>query len=139
MTKEIVEGIGSALLQEFGYESHTEPMGQEKLTPCFVISCVESSDQKYPGNRYLLKNAFKIRYFPKLEDNAEAEYYETAERMKNCLEFLQIEGHPIPAGEKKYEITDQGLSFFVNYNCFIYQAEEQNAMENMDSRTNVKG
>ena len=139
MTREIVKGIRNALFQEFGYESHTEPVGQEKTTPCFLISCVHSSDKKYPGNRYLLTNDFRIRYLPKPEENAESEYYEMAERMKKCLEFIQIESQQIPSGEKKYEITDQGLSFFVNYNCFVYKAGEQSAMERMDSKTNVKG
>ena len=65
--QDIVKGIIKALNNEFGnnytYYINDIPQGFEE--PSFYVRLLDSSFNLIYGNRYLRKNIFMIRYFPK--------------------------------------------------------------------------
>lgn len=142
MINSIIEAIGIALNAEFGdrYEIHREAMEQGLEEPCFFIFCIHPTNQQFLGTRYLRTNQFCIQYFPESQEKRQ-ECYTVAERMWQCLEYVVIrdEDKPIRGTRMKYEVVDDILHFFVNYDLFVYKGKESVVMEEFSSRSQVKG
>lgn len=142
MINSIIRAISIALNAEFGsgYTIYAEDVEQGLKEPCFFISCISHSHKLYLGKRYFRENQFCIQYFPPSGQQGAEECHETAERLEACLEYLEVSGGLIRGTAMHYEISDGILHFFVNYDCFVRSAaEQQDAMEGMESRTGVKG
>lgn len=139
MIQAIIEGISNALFTEFGFENHMEQIKQGLEGPCFFIQCINPSFKRYPGNRYFQQSQFAVQYFPESEYGANAECYAVAGRMCLCLEMIQAGGGSIRGTKMNYRVEDGVLSFFVNYDCFLRLAEEQEAMGSMERSIYAKG
>lgn len=138
MITTLIESISIALHQEFKekeYEIHMEEIKQDLKEPCFFIMCLNPTHKLVLGKRYFRKNQFVIQYFPESKQNKKRECHSVAERMTWCLEHLSVIGETIPIRGTKmhYEIVDDVLQFFVNYDCFIYKVESKETMETMES------
>lgn len=136
MINEIIAGICNALAKEFNCEICTE---QSLSRPHFHISCVRSTWKKQLADRYLMKNEFEIRYLPVSETQPASECYEAAGKLNWLLEFIEVNGILLCADDRKSEIVDGKLNYFVNYECLIYKQKQQTAMDSVSSKTNVKG
>ncbi len=140
MINHIIAGISIALDEEFGdaYEIHMEEIKQDLKEPCFFISCLNPTMERFMGKRYFRRNQFCIQYFPST-DSMQAECHDVAERMLWKLEQILVSEEPIRGTKMKYEVVDEVLNFFVNYDMFIYRAEEIDLMDTIESNTSVKG
>lgn len=137
MINSIIEAISITLDAEFGYETHMEEIKQDLVEPCFYISCLNPTVELFLGKRYFRQNQFVIQYFPE-SDNEQRECNSVAERLMWSLEYITLDGDLIRGTAMKYEVIDGILSFFVNYDCFVYRVEENTPMEVMESTTDVK-
>lgn len=116
-----------------------EEIKQGLEEPCFFIQCINPSFRRYLGNRYFQQSQFAIQYFPESENGANAECYAVAERMCFCLEVIQAGGEPLRGAKMDYRVEDGILTFFVNYDCFLYMQGNQVAMGDMKTNTRMKG
>lgn len=137
MINSIIAAISVALNAEFGYENHMEEIKQDLVEPCFFIQCVNPTTELFLGKRYFRQNSFCIQYFPKGEDK-QRECNEVAEKMIWCLEYITVDGQKMRGTKMKYNVVDDVLNFFLNYDCFVYRVETDEAMETLESTTNVK-
>lgn len=142
MINPIIKGISIALYAEFGdgYKIYAEDVEQGLKEPCFFVSCISSSDRLYFDKRHLRENQFCIQYFPAPGRRQTKECHDIAERLEKCLEYLNAQSGLIRGTKMHYEISDEILHFFVNYDCFIRRRTgDQDGMQAMENRTNVKG
>lgn len=140
MTSSMMEGISAALAAEFGggYEIYMEEIRQDLKGPCFFIQCLEASRKLARGRRYLKRGQFCIQYFPQSVEDRNRECHGVAERMDRCLEYIRA-GNRMRGTKMCSRIADGVLSFFVNYDCFVYGEQERiPAMDEMASHTTVK-
>ncbi len=137
MINSIIAAISVALNAEFGYENHMEEIKQDLVEPCFFIQCVNPTSELFWGKRYFRQNSFCIQYFPKGEDK-QRECNEVAEKMIWCLEYITVDGQKMRGTKMKYKVVDDVLNFFLNYDCFVYKVKTDEAMETLESTTNVK-
>lgn len=142
MTNAIIDAVSAALDKEFGdgcmiCAEETEP-GAEKS--CFFISCINSAERPLPGKRYSRTNQFCIRYIP-AGSKKQWECNGAAERMRQCLEYITVQGtdRPIRGTKMNYEVADGVLNFFVNYDCFVRRVVQQERMEQLEKKNGVKG
>ena len=141
MLNTIMEAISVALDAEFGdgYETYIEEMSQDMDGHAFFIQCPNPTDRLFLGKRYFRQNQFCIQYFPLSEDDRNRECYEVLERMNLCLEYIDVDG-PMMGTKMNGKVVDGVLSFFVNYDCFVYRrGEAVPMMEEVSSETHVKG
>ena len=141
MINTIMEAISVALDAEFGdgYETYIEEISQDMDGHAFFIQCPNPTDRLFLGKRYFRQNQFCIQYFPLSEDDRNRECYEVLERMNLCLEYIDVDG-PMMGTKMNGKVVDGGLSFFVNYDCFVYRrGEAVPMMEEVSSETHVKG
>ena len=130
MINAIIGGISTALYGWFGdrYEIHAEEIKQDLKEPCFFIACINPTHDLFLGRRYFRENSFSIQYFPESE-HVQRECLDVAESMTECLEVISVDGVPIRGTKMKYEVIDEVLHFFVNYDCFVYKTEDSTPME----------
>lgn len=135
----IISGISNALFEAFGYENHADKIPQDLSPPCFYIQCLEPKIKKYIGTRYLRKNHFVIQYFPRSENNTVTECNSVGEEMFECLEVINADGFFLRGTEMKFEIVDDVLHFFVDYNSFVRKLGQKETMGSLQNGVHVKG
>lgn len=140
MINSIIESISMALSTEFGEDAciHMEEIKQDWKEPCFFISCINPTARLFMGQRYFRQNKFSIQYFPGTEEK-QRECNDTAERMLWCLECINTNDGPIRGTNMNYEVIDQVLHFFVNYDMFVYKITKHTPMEKIEISTELKG
>lgn len=142
MINAILEAVSISLHAEFGdgYEIYREAKTQGLKEPCFFIQCLNPADSLFFGKRYFRRSPFCIQYFPEDSLHEKEECYAVAERLFRCLECLEADGWRVRGTKRNYEIVDGILHFFVNYDRFVYKAEESvGMMEEVSAGTSVKG
>lgn len=139
MINKITESISIALDAEFGeeYTIMREVSKQDLKEPCFFIACINPSMKQFLGRRYCRKNQFAIQYFPKSECVNE-ECGSVAERLFFCLEYIAVLKDLLRGTNMHYEIADNVLNFFVNYDCFVREQREDTPLEHVEIANHVK-
>lgn len=140
MGEEIRSGIGKALKTEFGgeYPIYSEEVKQGMTTPCFFISCVEASQQRFLSGRFLCENKFLIRFYPKDDSRKKQQCFQTAQRLFDCLLWIKA-GEDLLMGRKMSGRTENGiLSFYVNYDYFGYKKEDKTPMGELTENVRAK-
>lgn len=142
MINSIIEAISIALNKEFGdeYRVYADNVEQGLVEPCFFVSCVSQSEKLFMGKRYFIENLFCVQYFPKDLSREKEECNETAQRLFNCLEWLKVAEDLTMGTKLRGELVGGVLSFFVNYNMFVYKVGgSKPPMEELAEKTTVKG
>jgi hypothetical protein len=122
MINKIIDGICVAINSEFGdpYEIYTESIEQGLNEPCFSVLCLNPTINQFFGKRYFRTNQFCIHYFPSsIEKRSECQT--VIERLIGALEYITIDGDQCRGTEMHFEVVDGVLSFFVNYDMYVYK------------------
>ena len=141
MIQSIIDAISIAINAEFGdpYEIYTESVEQGFEEPCFSILCLNPAITQMVGKRYFRSNQFCIHYFPESSDER-AECHAVAERLIGALEYITVDGDLCRGTGMHHEVTDGVLSFFVNYDMYVFKEEVAEAiMESYEHDTRMKG
>lgn len=142
MLNSIIESISAALNAEFGggYKIYREAKRQGLQEPCFFIQSLNPTEKLFLGKRHFRQSQFCVQYFPKDESRANEECCMVAERLFERLEWLETNDGPVMGTGMSCETADGILSFFVNYDMFVYKAAESPpSMEEVSSETSLKG
>ena len=141
MINKIIDGISVAINSEFSdsHDIHTEAVNQGLDDGSFSILCLNPTNNQVLGKRYFRTNKFCIHYFPK-SNEPRSECQSVVERLMDCLEIIKVEGDLVRGTKMNSEIVDGVLSFFVNYDMFVYkEAVREPVMETLRYNTDVKG
>lgn len=143
MIGDIINGIAAKLHEVFGenYVIYKENVKQNLQEPCFMIDVIEPMQFAKLPTRYLRSYPMDVLYFPKDTINSKEEIYEIAERLFIELEYIFVLDNLCRGTKMRYEIVDDVLHFFVNYDFFVNKRtnEEENHMSELtvDSNTEV--
>ncbi len=141
MIKKIIDGILAALSEEFGdeYTLYTESVKQGMKEPCFFVFCISPNTRVFRGRRYYHENQFAIQYLT-AADEPRTECTNVAENLFACLELITVDGDLMRGTDMNADISDEVLTFTVNYNFFSYVANTEEPMEVFEgTETEVKG
>lgn len=125
MVNDIIDGIVLKLDSTFGDDStiYTESIEQDFEEPCFYIRMLKASGKLIRNNRYFLEHSFDVHYFPDTADK-NAEMHGVADKLYN-LEYITSRGGLIRGTKMNYEIVDEVLHFYVQYNYFAILTQEE--------------
>lgn len=141
MINSIISGISVSIFEEFGegYEIYTEKIEQGINEPCFLISSLSQSSKQFFSSRYKKDNLFSIQYFPS-SNEIKAECNDVAERLNNCLEWINVNSNLIRGTNINSEMTDDVLHVSVTYNYFAVSKTKDgvDAMNEYSVQNNVK-
>lgn len=133
MLNNIIDGISVKLDKTFGesYTIYSEDVEQGINEPCFFICTLNPSKVPYPSGRTLKKNSFDIHYFPYSRDK-NSEINEIAEILLEELEYIEINGDLVRGTNMNFEIIDNVLHFFVDYNYFTLKSNNTDKMNKVE-------
>ncbi len=133
----LIDALGRALMFEFGeeYAVYDEEVKQGVKAPCFFVSLCESKERLYFGFRYFRENRFLIQYYPKGSNRKKRECDEVSERLFDCLLWIRDGGEAFMGRKMRSEYEKGVLSFFVNYDMFIYRKEDRTLMGELSQRS----
>ena len=141
MINKIIDGICVAIGSEFGdpYEIYTESIEQGLNEPCFSVLCLNPTINQVLGKRYFRRNQFCIHYFPSSNEQR-SECYAVIEKLMKALETITVDGDLCRGTDMHGEVVDNVLSFFVNYDMYVYEEKTaEPAMESVSHNTAMKG
>ena len=141
MINKIIDGISVAINSEFGdhYEIYTESVEQGLKEPCFSIVCINPAINQVLGKRYFRTNQFCIHYFPKSNEKL-FELHSVTEKLMDALEIITVDGDKCRGTNMHGEVFDGVLSFFVNYDMYVYKHKDtEPMMETVSHSTSMKG
>lgn len=142
MINEIIAGISTKLFETFGanYTIYTENVEQFLKEPCFYIELVNSNRSQIIGNRYKSENSFDIHFFT-AEDELKKDFRSVADVLFDALEYIRLGNGDLLRGiNMHYEIVDDVLHFFVDYNMILQKVfEPAETMKNYETKIKMKG
>lgn len=138
MLKKLIIAINTALEKvNSKAEIYIEEVPQGFKEPCFCVQVLNPDEKQLLGERYLRTYNFCIQYFPKkgLWENAE-----TAELLHRILNQINLEnGDSIRGINRRYEIVDKKLLYFVTYKLHIRDVDmSDNYMGEISYKGGVK-
>lgn len=139
MINDIITAISIAICKEFGddYTIYADQIKQGLKEPCFFVFCLNPTNNHFLGKKYLRTNLFCIQYFPK-GCKANRNCHDVAETLQEQLEYIVMDNDLIQGTKMKHEIVDGVLSFFINYDMFVYKIEEKTTMGEQKFNGRVK-
>ena len=141
MLNEIIKGISIALNTAFGdeYEIYQNDVEQDLGEGCFFIQVLKPELSPLLGRRSMKRNPFDVLYFPKAPGN-NTEMFTVAETLMECLTLISLPNGDLLHGTSvNYEIVDDVLHFFVNYNLPMIRPAEQTYMETLETAVGTIG
>lgn len=151
MVRNILDGITKAIYNRFGddYDIYVNAEEQGVNEPCFFVYLVNSSEDEKIMGRYLQKNLFNIIYFPKNEELTRSdtgyyepniECYEVLNILNQILRYVELEeGDVIRGTNISGEVSDNRLTFFVNYDLYVNRNSLGDLMEECTVNAREKG
>lgn len=141
MLNKIVDGIIQQILLEFGneYRVYTENVEQGLVTPCFLLTSLNSIHNAELGSRYNKTHPFSVQYFP-VGAEPKAECHGVYDRLSECLEYISTDEGLLRYGELSGQIEDDVLTVTVSYKVLVFKGTaKDNEMSEMKVISNVRG
>ena len=116
---------------------HDEEIPQELKPPCFFVRLLEPEHTQELGRRFFRYHPFDVHYFA--PDRSNTAMYEMAERLTEALQQIQVAGRPVRGTGMRFEIVDDVLHFFVNYDFHVWAPRPDDpAMGSLDVQEGLK-
>ena len=141
MLNDIIIGISQALDAKFpGSDIHVDEIQQDLNPPCFLIVSLMNTEVQKLGDRYWREHSFDIHYFPQNIVKPFREAATVGGALQTVLEYITVNGALVRGTERRYELVDGVLHFFVNYNVFVRKIKDPaDYMETLEHSQLVKG
>lgn len=144
IVNEILGCIAQAIHEEFGvgYAIYDEMKEQELKEPCFFIFSLGAPDSLVLGirdgqERHYRPMQFGIQYFPS-SHNRKSECNDVADRLCECLEWIEASDGPLLGSGMDRTYTDGVLTFTVSYSLYTLKRNEKTSMGSLEQGTTVK-
>ena len=127
----IPKAVGAAIA-ETGAAVYVEALPQGFRAPCFFVREVKHSCVRTVGERFREKAEIVIVYHPKDKQNAREECAEVSNSLFEQLEFVKTDDGLIHGIEKRSEIENGTLSFYVSFEFFTLIGSKTEKMESLN-------
>ena len=138
MINDVITAISRALDEKFGCPIHDEPVEQGLAPPCFIIDIVDAESAPFLYKRSNRVYNFDVVYISK--SGAYAEMYGVADKLIPALNTVtMIDGTQLLSYDKRYEIVDGDMHFFVTYQMPVRETEDEDPMESYSLNSEIGG
>lgn len=138
MINDVIAAISRALDEKFGCPIHAEPVEQGLSPPCFIISVIDAESEPFLYKRSNRVYNFDVVYISK--SGAFAEMYGVADKLIAALNIVMMtDGARLLAYDKRYEIVDGDMHFFITYQMPVIETEDEDPMESYSLNSEIGG
>lgn len=119
MVDEVISAVSNSLYKEFGsnYKLYADNIEQDMTRPCFFLNIIRPALLPATIGRDEMSVPLVIQYFP-TSIGKRMECYAVADKMFHCLKYPEYKGVKYRGTDLKYDINDDKLNFYVQYNFF---------------------
>ena len=138
MINDVITAISRTLDARFGCPIHAEPVEQGLTPPCFIINIVDAESEPLLYTRSNRVYNFDVVYISK--SGAYSEMYSVADKLIAALNTVtMIDGTQLLAYDKRYEIVDGDMHFFMTYQMPVIETEDKDPMESYSLSSEIGG
>ncbi|MEK3912213.1 DUF6838 family protein [Paenibacillus sp. FSL H7-0331] len=142
----ISEDIKSGMLArleelEPGYGRYNEQMPGDAQKPAFLVSLVDSTQQKEINRRYRRSMTFAIQFFPDPGSLTQrADCLRMGERLYSQLECVVSDNILYRGSGMKYEVVDEELQFNISFSIRLIHEQETvpSLMETIEQEGHIR-
>ncbi|MBB6632763.1 phage tail terminator family protein [Cohnella thailandensis] len=114
-----------------------EEIKQQLSPPGFFVRLLEPAHTQELGRRYQRTHPFDVHYFAPERKNDDM--YAMAEQLTSALQEIHVAGRPVRGTGMRFEVVDEVLHFFVNYNFQVWASPpDVPAMQTLNVREEIK-
>lgn len=136
MINDIISAISHTLDAKFGYPVYAETVEQGLMPPCFIINVVDAENEPLLSTRANRIYNFDVVYISR--SGARAEMYNVADKLIATLNIITMSDNTkLLSYDKRYEIVDDDMHFFVTYQMTVIGAESKDPMENYSLQNGI--
>ncbi len=122
MVNALINAIAKAIKKEFSQcNLYTEQLEQGFESPCFFILCISHKEHDRLAVRFLAEHTFCISYFPQ---KGKQECWEVQSKLNRLLEQIKLDNGFVRGTNRKGEIHDNVLHFFVDYDFYMRKEKQ---------------
>lgn len=135
---DVIFAVSRALDAAFpDYDIAAEEIKQELKPPCFFLKLLAPSHGQELGRRFARYHTIDVHFFA--ADRKNISMYEMAEHLSNVLQWVEVAGRPVRGTGMRFEIVDEVLHFFVDYNFQVWHQEpEDPKMQTLEQQEGIK-
>lgn len=141
MVEDVISAVSNALYEEFGtvYRIYADNIEQNLVRPCFFINIIRPAVLPGTIGRDKMSVPLVIQYFP-TSIGKRMECYAVADKMFRCLKYPEYNDVVYRGTDLKYDINDDKLNFYVQYNFFTVDQDTDeitHTIDEIDSTVNT--
>ena len=131
MVNDILDAITTQLGQTFGnsYHYYVENVEQDLQKPCFTVDMLEPRERSINYNRYKRTMPMVVHYFNEERDTNKKDCYAMAERLIDCLEYLNFKDTILRGENISWQLVDGVLQVLLTY---TFDTEKVKELDNME-------
>lgn len=115
-----------------------EEIKQGLPPPCFFVKLLEPEHFQELGRRFFRYHPFDVQYFA--TDRSNEAMYDMADRLMEALQQIKVAGRPVRGTKMRFEIVDEVLHFFVEYNFHVWaERPDDPLMQRLDVEEGLNG
>lgn len=134
MVNDILDAITTQLGQTFGnsYHYYVENVEQDLQKPCFTVDMLEPRERSINYNRYKRTMPMVVHYFNEERDTNKKDCYAMAERLIDCLEYLNFKDTILRGENISWQLVDGVLQVLLTYRFDTHKLENLETMETLE-------
>jgi hypothetical protein len=135
VVNEILNAITKQLDSTFGdsYRYYVENVEQDLQKPCFTVDMLEPRERSINYNRYRRTMPIVVHYFNAERDTNKKDSYAMAERLSECLEYLDFKCTLLRGENISWQIVDGVLQMFMTYRFDTIKQVDKTNMELLEA------
>jgi 3'-phosphoadenosine 5'-phosphosulfate (PAPS) 3'-phosphatase len=115
-----------------------EEIKQGLTPPCFFVKLLEPEQNQELGRRFFRYHPFDVHYFAPERRNEDM--LDMADRLTEVLQQIEVAGRPVRGTKMRFEIVDEVLHFFVEYNFHVWaERPDDPLMQRLDVEEGLNG
>ena len=133
MVNAVIAAVSNALYTEFGtdFRIYADNVEQNLERPCFFINVVRPGSLPGTIGRDKMSVPLVIQYFP-TSIGKRTECYSVGDRLFGCLKYPEYKDIVYRGSDMKFDINDDKLNFYVQYNFFTQTIDPDKVEETVD-------
>lgn len=128
---DILRAVGGGIRRLGDCRVYAEALPQGFKSPCFFVREVKRTSVRTVGERFHQRVEVEIVYYPKDKLKPREECYAVSNALFECLEFVKTDEGLIHGVDKRSEVKDGVLKFFVSFDFFTVNKKVVDKMERL--------
>ncbi|MGG3278865.1 phage tail terminator family protein [Paenibacillus solani] len=131
---QVTDAVTFKLDQTFGWPVYGKNR-QGLKEPCFIVLLLNVDHGRLQGRRYARGHQFNVHFFSATNDD----FIVVADRLFDVLEWIEIDGLKFKGTGMNFEVIDDVMHFYVDYNYHVMRAKEPGIkMKQMEQEGRLK-